>query len=257
MNWVIQNLPMLIDIFVFFIGAAVGSVVNALSYRLPNNLSWLHGRSKCPKCKHELGFLDLIPLLSYLGLSGKCRYCKKPIGIRYFLVELVIAIMFVVISLWFVAPSSWILMAILAVTMLIAVMDWETQLIADMAVVIWGVLVISYQLTVNNYLFNWTNMLIAVGVGVGIIGGIWLTTKRNAMGEGDIGLAVVMGLWLGWPNVLVALWVAFVCGGVVGAVMIISGRKKLKSKIAFGPFLIIGSWVAFLYGSILVKWIAI
>lgn len=243
----------------------MGSVVNALVYRLPRGLSWTSGRSMCPKCKHPLAFWDLIPLLSYIGLGGKCRYCKKAFGVRYFLVELAMAGGFVAIFNFscgagscfagqFSILKSLILMGVLTVTMVIAVMDWETQMIADAMVLIWGVLVVSYKLLVVGLMNDWTNILLAVAVGVIIIGGIWWLSHKNAMGEGDIEVAVVMGLWLGWPKVLVALWLAFVVGGLVGLVVVLTRKADMKSKIAFGPFLVVGSWAAFIFGDILVKW---
>lgn len=81
-----------------------------------------------------------------------------------------------------------------------------------------------------------------------VIGGIWLITKKKAMGEGDIEIAAVMGWWLSWPNIMIALWVAFVTGAVFGLWSLVAGKAKLKSEIAFGPFLVIGSWVGYVWG---------
>lgn len=242
------------DILVFVIGAMAGSVVNALAYRLPRNISWTTGRSMCPICKHALAWQDLIPLLSYVLLGGKCRYCKKAFGVRYFLVELIMAVGFVLIFNQFSIFKTLILMGILTVTMVIAVMDWETQFIAEVMVAAWGVLVVLFNWSNFSNWSYWTNILLAVVVGVGLIGGIWLLSRKTAMGEGDIEVAVVMGLWLGWPKMLVALWLAFVVGGLAGAGVVLTRRAGLKSKIAFGPFLVIGSWAAFLFGNILFKW---
>lgn len=242
------------EILIFIIGAFMGSVVNALAYRLPRNIAWTRGRSICPKCKHELAWSDLIPLLSYLFLGGKCRYCKKVFGIRYLIVELIMAFGFVVINSWFIAPISVILMGLMTVTMIIAVMDLETQLIADTMVILWGVLVVSYKFFTVGWAVDWINTVLAIAAGVGLIGGIWLFSKKQAMGEGDIGVAAVMGLWLGFGRTMVALWLAFVLGGLVGLGVVLSRRGGLKTKIAFGPFLVAGSWAAFWFGDILIKW---
>lgn len=207
------------------VGVVAGSVANALIYRLPRGISWWKGRSMCPECKHALAWYDLIPLLSYLFLKGKCRYCRKPIAIRYFLVELVMGIAFAVSGLSFLSCLVW-------VTVVIAVMDWEMGLVSEWMVVLWGLLVL------------WKGSWVGLGVGVIIIGGIWAVSRRRAMGFGDVEIAAVMGWWLGWPKIVVGLWVAFVGGAIVGVIT----KRKLHGVIAFGPFLILGTWIAYLWG---------
>ena len=119
----------------FLGGAVVGSAANAIIHRLPRGVSWWKGRSLCPQCKHTLAWYDLIPLLSYLILGGKCRYCHRLIPLRYLLVELVMAAGF-----GYLHSPIW--AAILFVTVIIAVMDWESMLVSDWMVVIWGGLVV-------------------------------------------------------------------------------------------------------------------
>jgi leader peptidase (prepilin peptidase)/N-methyltransferase len=133
-------------------------------------------------------------------------------------------------------------------------MDWETKLVSEAMVAVWGGLVVILNMTNMSYM---TYMWGAV-VGVGVIGGIWAASRGRAMGFGDVEISAVMGWWLGWPGVAVALWVAFVSGAIVGLICLI-GRigqiKGLKSEMAFGPFLILGSWVALLWGGKLITWI--
>ena len=82
-------------------------------------------------------------------------------------------------------------------------------------------------------------------VGMGVIGGLWLITNKKAMGSGDIGIAAVLGLWLGFPKIITALWVAFVIGGIYGGYLLITKKAKLKTAVPFGPFLILGGWIAY------------
>ncbi|OGD08878.1 hypothetical protein A2397_05945 [Candidatus Amesbacteria bacterium RIFOXYB1_FULL_44_23] len=139
------------------------------------------------------------------------------------------------------------LFGILWVTTIIAVMDWETKLVSEAIVITWAVLVLmSVGLSLSP--------LVGVVTGVGIIGGIWAATKGKAMGFGDVEIAAVMGYWLGWQNTLVGLWLAFVTGAIVGVYQIIKGKKKLKSEIAFGPFLVIGAWMAYFWGDTIIRW---
>ncbi len=221
-----------------FLGMMAGSVANAVIYRLPRNISWIRGHSKCNHCKHELGFWDLIPILSYLLLGGRCRYCKKSIGSRYLFVELLM-------GLGFGLLANPLLCAIFWVTIVIAFMDWETKLVSEALVLIWAILVIgSRNINVGGAL-----------IGILLIGGIWAITRGKAMGFGDVEIAGVMGLWLGWPKIAAALWVAFIVGGVFGAWQMIRHKKNLKSQIAFGPFLIVGVWVAYFWGDMIIKYV--
>ena len=229
----------------------MGSVANALIDRLPRGESWIKGRSHCDKCGHVLNIFDLIPLLSYLLLGGRCRYCRSPIPYRNFLVELILGLAFVVILGHSLAYDSLLLTAIFFVTVEIAVMDWGTKLVSEALVVTWGGLAV---------MTNWTNMtygtnMLGLIVGVGVIGGIWAISRGKAMGFGDVEIAAVMGWWLGWRGIAVALWVAFVSGAFIGVIKGIKGKKGLKGEIAFGPFLILGTWVAYFAGDIIWRWL--
>lgn len=212
-------------------GAIAGSVANAIIYRIPRKLSWFSGRSICPHCEHPLAWYDLVPLVSFLGLRGRCRCCGKNIGWRYFGVELVMAAGFA----YFHSP---LMAAMVFFTIVIAAMDWETQLVSDWLVVIWA----GIALLVGTSLMSG---VIGAVVAVVLIGGIWAISRGRAMGSGDVEIAAVIGLWLGWPRTIYALWLAFVLGGIVAVWLLTKDRAKLKSTIALGPFLILGAWLAF------------
>ena len=162
----------------FVLGLIAGSVANAMVDRLPRRESWFAGRSHCDKCGHVLGVADLVPVVSYLSLGGKCRYCRSPIGRRNLVVELFLGLSFIVINGHSWSYNSLILSAILWVTVMIAVMDWETQLVSDWLVGMWFVLII---FNVQYSIFNIYGLL----VGAGVIGGLWLVTKKEGW-EGDI-----------------------------------------------------------------------
>lgn len=218
----------------FVIGITAGSVANAIIYRLPRGIAWYKGRSMCTQCKHSLSPWDLIPVLSYLFLRGRCRYCQSPIAKRYLIVELLMGLGFVLIFnfqfLIFNLLIYWLMLVI-------AVMDWETMLVSDLLVGIWAILTIfSIQYSVFN--------LYGAIAGATIIGLIWLLSKGRAMGAGDIEIAAVLGLWLGFPKVISGLWFAFVIGGIYGTYLLLTKKAKLKSQIPFGPFLILGGVIA-------------
>ena len=235
-------------LLMFITGAVAGSVANAVIYRLPRGLSWVRGRSRCPECKHNLGFWDLIPVLSWVMLRGKCRYCHSPIPYRYLLVELLLGSAFTVSYLSNLGILSYFM---IWVTTVIAVMDWETMLVSDWMVLIWA------GLAILSHLGDLSNLSYLGGavLGIGVIGGIWMISKRKAMGEGDIGIAAVAGLWLGWPRLVPALWISFVAGAAYGLWLLVLGKKTMKSKIAFGPFLILGSWIGYLWGDKIISYV--
>ena len=110
----------------------------------------------------------------------------------------------------------------------------------------WALLVVASQFLISN--FEFLNNFYGLLVGVGVIGGLWVLTKKRGMGEGDIGIAAVMGWWLGWPRVAPALWTAFVAGAAYGLWLLAVGKKTMKSRIAFGPWLILGAWVGYVWG---------
>ena len=114
-------------------------------------------------------------------------------------------------------------------------MDWESMLVSDWLVGIWAVLVI----------VGGGASILGGLVGLGIMGIIWAITKGKAMGSGDIGISSVLGLWLGFPKIINALWMAFVAGGIYGAYLLVFRKAKLKTAVAFGPFLIIAGWIAY------------
>jgi leader peptidase (prepilin peptidase)/N-methyltransferase len=245
---------------VFIFGAMMGSAANALIDRLPKKESWLSGRSHCDICKQVLEWNDLLPIFSYLNLKGRCRYCHSPIPQRNLWVEVFLGLGFLLIfnfqfSIFnqFSTFKLFLLMGILWVTAIIAVMDWETKLVSEAMVGVWAVLVIISQFSIFNFqsifkFSNYQNNLLGLMIGVGVIGGIWAVTRGKAMGEGDVEIAAVLGWWLGWQSITVALWVAFVSGAVVGVIKITKGLSKLRDEIAFGPFLVIGGWVGYFWG---------
>jgi len=244
-----------IGLFVFVFGLCVGSFLNCFIYRLEQKKK-ITGRSFCPHCKHTLEWIDLVPVLSFLFLRGKCRYCGKKISIQYPLVEIATGLIFLLIlnlkfeilnfidlAFWFYIASSLII---------IFIYDLKHYLIPDKVLFPAIIITFFYNLFVNFSLI--TNFLIAVVIASGFFLTIFLVSKGKWMGFGDVKLAVLMGLLLGVKNVLVALFLAFFLGAVISIILIILNRKKLKSEIPFGPFLIAGTFLAMIWGQQIVLW---
>jgi len=249
----------LIFLFIFILGLIVGSFLNCVIYRLEQGKSFVGGRSFCPHCKHVLGGLDLIPVLSFLILRGKCRYCQKPISLQYPLVELATAILFVsIFRLQFGGdPFSAIFSGLVACFLIIIfVYDLKYYIIPDKVVypAIAVALIFNFQFLIFNQfpVFKFS-ILSAVGAAAFFLF-IVLVSKGKWMGVGDIKLAFLMGLVLGFPNILVALFLAFFIGAIIGIGLIVFGRKTFKSEVPFGPFLVAGTFLALFFGKEIINW---
>jgi len=250
--------------FIFLFGLAVGSFLNCLIYRLETGGSFLKGRSFCPHCKHVLNWQDLIPLLSFLILRGKCRYCQQKISWQYPLVELATGIIFLLVFLTYIHINIYTgvyLLIISCFLIVIFVYDLKHYIIPDKVIYPAIVLVFIYQLFGNwkleignlQPLLNpFSSALLASVFFLAIV----LVSQGRWMGIGDIKLAFLMGLLLGFPNILVALFSAFLIGAIIGIGLIISGKKTLKSEVPFGPFLVTGTFIALFWGQEIVNWYA-
>ena len=253
---------------IFVFGLIVGSFLNCVVYRLEIGGSFLKGRSFCPHCKHELSWQDLIPVFSLLFLKGKCRYCQQKISLQYPLVELATGVLFVLIFYfwlsgfgWSVSVGIWELMYLFIVSglmIVIFVYDLKHFIIPDR--IIYPAIVVAFLYSIFYSLFIIHNPEFLVQTLSSAFGAalffllIVLVSRGRWMGVGDIKLAFFMGLFLGWPNILVALFLAFLVGAVIGAILMLLKKKTLKSEIPFGPFLVAGTFLALFLGEKLIHW---
>jgi leader peptidase (prepilin peptidase)/N-methyltransferase len=159
-------------------------------------------------------------------------------------VELLVGAGFAYLSYQFgLKESTVLLMFVFWATTIIAVMDLETKLVSEVMILVWGILVLTLRLGSIS-----PEMILSLGLGFSVIGGVWLFSRGRAMGFGDVEIATVMGLWLPWQKLSVALWLAFVLGAVAGLSQVINKKASMKSQMAFGPYLILGTWLAFFCG---------
>lgn len=228
--------------FVVFLGLCVGSFLNVLIDRLPKGESIWFGRSHCDFCKKQLRWFELIPLLSFILQGGRCRRCHKKLSIQYPIIELVTALGFV-----FLPISTWIIFISLLV---IFVADLKYMIIPD-SMIVTGII----GALVQGPAFGDFQGRALLGAGSSIFFLIlYLITHGRGMGFGDVKLAFLLGVWLGFPGVIIALYLAFLTGALVGVTLIIGGKKGLKSKIAFGPFLVVGAVLAYVWSEQILAW---
>jgi len=253
----------LLTVYVAIVGLIIGSAINAIVWRLYVGRSWVKGRSMCPECKHELKAKDLVPVISWLMLRGRCRYCKAKIHWQYPVVELATALLFG-LSAYAMAPVDlggavrlvlWLI--ILTLLIILAVYDARWMILPDkimvpailIALVYVGAEMLRLQsLTVGR------GPLLAALVGGGAFYALVAATKGRAMGGGDIKLVFLMGLLVGLKGLALALMFAFDVAAIVGLTLIALKLRKRRDHIAFGPFLVAGTIITFLYGHDIVQW---
>lgn len=245
----------IVYVMVFCFGVAIGSFLNVCIYRLPKEESLVKSSSHCMTCGEKIKKRDLVPILSWCLLRGKCRNCKAPISPRYTVVETLNGLLFL-LAFWVFKPDLNPLMGVLvsllfSALVVIFFMDWDTQLISTPVVIFIGLLGVAEALI--NILRN--RPISDVTLKSQIIGAfiisvpfflIELFSKGKAMGRGDVYLMIAGGLFLGVKAVVVAAFIGMVTGSVVGLIL---KHKTGSSKFAFGPFLALGITIASLYGN--------
>lgn len=241
-----------VTLFAFLFGAAVGSFVNVCIYRLPRKLSIVKPPSHCPYCGTTLTAIDLVPLLSYLWLGGKCRHCKTPISSRYFVVELLTALLFVAAVNKYSPNLEALLVSVsLAALVIIAFVDWEFFLVPDEA--IWALGIFGFIRYVNS-VPDYHGVLTSIGGA--ILGGaiIWvigvlgrLVFRKEAMGFGDVKIAAAVGAHLGatWLMLPFFLFSVFI-GAVMGLSVALVQRRSLTGYMPFGPAMAVAAAIVFL-----------
>jgi leader peptidase (prepilin peptidase)/N-methyltransferase len=243
-------------------GLLFGSAINAMVWRLYVGRSWAKGRSECPDCGHVLAAKDLVPIVSWMALRGKCRYCHKPIQ-DHPIVELVTAALFAVSAavllpldaLGWVRLVFWLIIVVLLVVL--AVYDARWLILPDRIITPLIIVALLYSVTMA-VLTRSPQVLLGAGEAAVLAGGMFWAlvagSKGRAMGGGDVKLAFAMGLILGLQGTAVALLVAFNVAALVGVVLMASKKRGRKDQIPFGPYLVGGTIVAFLFSRYLVTW---
>lgn len=266
------------------LGLSIGSFLNVLIERVPKGESIL-GRSRCPKCRRSLSLLELIPIVSFFLLLGRCWRCRSPISVQYPLVEAASALIYLVVYLAIPFPASLLYYVIFPFLLSLLMIDLKfgvvpTRLIFPaillsfllrLAVATAGILLLYLRLNSDKSGFG--SYLIKAGylrshlylefqlLLLTVLGSMMATlifflivklTKGRGMGEGDIFYALLVGLTAGFPNLIVAFFLAFLLGALVSVTLILLGRKKFGQTVPFGPFLSLGAFIAVFFGEKLI-----
>jgi leader peptidase (prepilin peptidase)/N-methyltransferase len=280
----ITGLPELFAyIFIFIFGAAIGSFLNVVIHRVPNEESIVFPNSACPNCQKSIKPYDNIPILSWLILGGKCRNCKNPISPRYLFVELLTGLLFLLVY-WSIGFNAFLPVALVFAATIVSLVfiDAEHMILPD--VINYPLLIFALSMRIvfpllfgANYFSDfkffplnrmedypiWLVSLIGAILG-GIVGGgfLWLVGaiwKRlrgvDAMGLGDVKMMFAVGALLGWRLTLLSIFIGAFAGAVIGVFVIARQKEKdFQTQIPFGIFLGIGSILSLLFGEQLIGW---
>lgn len=243
-------------VFMFFLGACIGSFLDMCSYRIPRGKGLVLSRSRCESCGSLIGPRDLIPVASYMALAGKCRSCSAELPRRHILTESLSGLFLAAVySAYGLSHSFFLLSALASVLLVISSIDIAHKIIPDglnLAVLtIWGMS--SAASFFGGGTLDVKDSALGFVTGAGIYLSIYIAS-RGQMGGGDLKLMSVLGLILGWRLTLVSIMLTFSVAFLASMGFLIAGFKDLKSEIAFGPFISIGSLTALIYGDSIIGW---
>jgi leader peptidase (prepilin peptidase)/N-methyltransferase len=238
-------------IYAALLGLICGSFLNVVVHRLPRGGSVVRPRSSCPWCGGAIAAWDNVPVVSYLVLGGRCRRCRAPISPRYPLLEAATALLFIAsVARFGPGPQGWIGAFFCWLLLALAAIDVEHFLLPD-RITLAGVLA---GLALQPWLpeTTWLDALLGVLVGAGLLVlgiNFWYWWRgEEGMGMGDVNMLAMIGAFLGWQGVVVALFFAAFIGALTGVALMAVGRLGLRSKLPFGAFLAIGGLIALFWG---------
>ena len=253
------TMDFIILLFAFLFGLIIGSFLNVVICRLPKGKK-INGRSHCPHCDSKLAWFDLVPLLSFIALRGKCRHCRAPISWQYPAVELTAGALFALSAiirqqepgttpnLWFTLLRDWVVISALLVTF---VTDLRFQLIYDAVILLAAGAVFLLNVIIGAPLLPFA---IAGIIGMSFFGLQYVVSRGRWIGAGDIYLGGFIGIAVSFPQILLALACAYLAGASVAIPLLLSQHKTWQSRIAFGTFLSAAGIVTLFWGNQILDW---
>jgi leader peptidase (prepilin peptidase)/N-methyltransferase len=258
-------------ILFLLLGLVIGSFLNVCIDRLPANASIVSPPSHCPTCNQRLTAGDMIPVISYLVLKGRCHYCQNKIPLRVLIVELITGVGFLLLYLFY-GPGIELALVLFYFCILVVIffIDIEHHLILNKVVypaavtALFVSIFLPYldfppSIVIDEHFMDigWASGIVSalVGGAVGfVIFVIIALVSRGGMGQGDVKMVGLIGLITGYPLIFVSLFLAIISGGLVALFMIVARIKNRKQSIAFGPFLSIGAMGAIIWGNEILNW---
>lgn len=245
-------------LFLFVIGVVLGSFLNSWIWRTRENIRIVMGRSICIHCRRKLRWYENIPIFSYLALRGRCLTCRRPIPVSYPLVEFFTGAALVANGWYHINANNldpWVFARdVIFTTILIIIFVFDYKYTIILSEIVWLGCIVGFIF--NYYIFhvNPVSLLVGALVGGGFFLAQYVISQGRWIGGGDVRMGVMVGLWLGWPMVIFALFVAYVLGALVAVPLLLLRKKGMSSEIPFGTFLAMGTLAAMVAGNEIVRW---
>jgi len=239
-------MKIILYILIFVLGTIIGSFLNVLIHRIPRKESIVYPPSHCPVCGHELSSIDLIPIISYILLRGRCRYCKEKISVVYPIVEAVTGIIFLLIYIKFglnLKAVSYLFLACILIA--ISFIDIKHKIIPNKLIVTGLIGGLIFRILMYNY--GYIDYLLGLALGGGILLIISLISGGE-MGGGDIKLMALIGLFVGWKLTLLTLFLSVLFGALGGMILIAVKIKGRKDYMPFAPYIAFSYFISIMYG---------
>ena len=236
----------------------MGSFLNVCIHRLPLRESIIFPPSHCPRCGYKLNFIDLIPIIGFVLLKGRCRQCHGEISFRYPLVELLTGALFVLVAIFFPAfllPLDFIFyLVFISFLLIVFFIDLEQQVIPDSITfsgVFFGLLFHVLKkipfTSISAIVIGWGLFLLIAKLGK-------MAFKKEVLGEGDLYLAAMLGAFLGWKGLLLSVFLAYLLAGAVAILLLSLKRIRMGEYIPFGPALVVGGIISLFFGQQIIEW---
>lgn len=243
----------MIALIFFIFGLFIGSFLGVLTDRLPKKEQIISGRSHCDNCKKPLKWYDLIPVISFVLLSGECRYCNTKLSFFYPVIEIITGIIFLLTYLAFPYYLFTLIFYLVIASSFIVIFFTDLKYgIIPNNIILFSVILTFVWLIFHPLPFIMSHIvsgIVAFLIFIVIPYSYYLIRKRESMGGGDIKLSFLMGLFLGFPQILIAIYTAFLTGAVMSIILIVWKKKDFqKDTVPFGPFLVLGTFVSLFLG---------
>lgn len=226
-------------ILIFLLGSSFGSAILCAAMRFADERVWWRGRSECDVCKKELAWDQLIPIVSFLGFRGKCKWCQTRLPWMYVMFEMMAGVAALIVAMrFFEFEDVWMLVrdvVIVGIALFALALDWYKMLVSVTLMIVGSVIIFFLPSSID-----WVQMLIGAGVAIGFFGLQYLLTRGKGIGLGDIFLGLFMGVALGWPSVVIAIFLAYIFGAGHAIYLLSTKKAHRKSKLSLGMYLMIG-----------------
>lgn len=249
-----------IYIFIIILGLVIGSFLNVCIYRIPQKESIVYPSSHCTKCGHKLYIPDLIPVISYIALKGKCRYCKSKVSLRYLIIEITNSLLYVVLFIKFKLTLEFFSYCFLISLLLVVfVIDLRYKIIPNKINLFGFSIILTIKILQSLYYLSFAPLLDStLGLLIGAVPILLVILITNGgMGAGDMKLMAVIGMWFGLKFTYLVLLIGILAASIMAIILLVTKQSTKKSELPFAPFLFVSTFICLIFGQNILDFIRI